>query len=246
MTLLLMTGTIRPATGARELVRTNVEDRIADYRIALTHNVELLRQGVIKGLIFAENSGFGMEPFFDLVPDADIRGRVELISYDAKQSPTETRFMGEINLLQTALNRSRLFDATSDGHIWKVTGRYIVRNLRSILGHSEGDYDMILHCRDYPMRYVDFGLVGFRCSAAAAIVDRIASVERLEQLDERVVRSMIDDGQLEGFAIRPRLSHIPDFAGIRGSDNRSYQGVRYRLRYMVRSIAHRLFPKVWI
>lgn len=246
MTLLLMTGTLSPAKGARQLARVNVTDRIADYKMALQHNLGLLRKGVISGLAFVENSGYGMADFENIVTSSGMGDRVDLISYDAQQSADEPRFLGECNLLREAFARSDLIRNSTDSHVWKITGRYIVRNLASILRHSEGNNDLILHCRNYPMRYVDFGLVGFARSRAPTIIARVLGGGSLQNTDERAVRDMIDNGVFNDMKVRQRMSQVPDFAGVRGVDNSSYEGVRYRLRYHIRSIVHKITPWVWV
>ena len=246
MTILLMTGTLNPAKGARELARVNVADRIADYKKALKHNLGLLDQGVIAGLAFVENSGYGMQDFENIVSASGVGDRVDLMSYDARQSGEEPRFLGECKLLSHAFTRSDLIRNASDSHVWKITGRYIVRNLAAILRDSEGNNDLILHCRNYPMRYVDFGLVGFRSFLAQSIVARILGFGSLQDTDERAVRDMIDNGVFADMKIRQRFSHVPDFEGVRGVDNSSFGGVRQRFRYHLRSIVHKIAPRVWI
>jgi hypothetical protein len=246
MTVLLMTGTIRPADGARELARVNVADRIADYRLALQHNLGLLRQGVISGLGFFDNSGHGMEPFETMVRDSGVAGQVELVSYAACHPAGASRFFGECGLLREAFARSALVAGTSDSHVWKITGRYIVRNLSGIIRASEGDNDLILHCRNHPIRYVDFGLVGFSRRHAATIIERILQQPSVQDRDERMVRDMLDAGGFRDLKVRPRFSAVPDFVGVRGSDNASYEGFRYRLRFRLRSVAHKLLPRVWL
>lgn len=246
MTTLLMTGTIRPQAGARELSRTAVEDRLEDYRLGLKHNVRLLRRGDIGGVVFVENSGYGVERFADLVGDPAISDRVELISYRGAQPPGQTRFAGECHLLRHAFRHSRLIRADTEGYLWKITGRYTVVNLVAIVRGSEGLDDLILHCRDYPIPYVDFGLVGFRATHAEEIVDRILATPGLDDLDERMIRQMLDEGRFADMKVRSRFSRVPNFRGVRGSDSASYGGLKYQAQFGLRSVVHRLAPAVWL
>lgn len=245
MSVLIMTGTIQPKQGARELARTDVPSRVADYRVSVAHHLSLVQQGVLSGLVFVENSGYGMEPFTDMLTD-DLAERAELISYDAQQAPQEPRFWGECKLLKEAFRRSRVINSSTDTHVWKVTGRYIVRNLSAILRRSEEDNDLMLHCRNHPMRYVDFGLAGFSREKAEQIMDRVLQRQNDEDIDERMLRTMVDDGSFADLRLRQRLSHVPDFRGVRGSDNRSYGGFRYRVKFLLRSLVHHTMPAVWI
>ncbi len=246
MTILLMTGTISPPKGARELARANVADRIADYKVALQHNLCLLREGVISGLAFVENSGYGMADFERTVTDSGLGDQVELISYDARQSEDEPRFMGECHLLREAFAQSELVHKSNDSHVWKITGRYVVRNLAAILRKTQGNNDLILHCRNYPMRFVDFGLVGFARKQAPTIIERVLGSGSLKFTDERIMRDMIDKGAFKDMKVCQRMSEVPDFAGVRGIDNSSYDSFGYRMRYQIRSVLHKTMPWVWV
>ena len=246
MSLLLMTGTIRPNANSKNLARTAVADRIEDYKQGLEFNIELLRRGDISSLVFVENSGEGMDAFSATVADSGISDRIELISYDAQQSQKEGRFVGECKLICEALSRSSLIKSCGESHVWKVTGRYTVKNLASILKHSSSDKDLLLHCRNYPMRYVDFGLAGFRLSTARDILNRILQRVKTLRDDERVLREMIDDGSFDDLSVSQRLPRVPNFYGVRGLDNSSYGGLRYRTLFAARSILNLTMPRIWI
>lgn len=246
MPVLLMTGTIQPQPGARELSRVNVDDRIADYRKGLAFNMDLLRSGDISELVFVENSGAGMSAFEPDVHASGLEDRIELISYDANQPEGETRFLGECKLLQHAFATSRLIRDSIAEQVWKVTGRYIVRNLGTILRKSDPKGDMSVHCRDYPMRFVDFGIAGFRRETASTILHRILDRVSGRAVDERIIRDMMDDGSFQDMTVRPRLARVPNFIGVRGVDNASYGGLRYRLLYHARSMTNAVLPSVWI
>jgi len=246
MTIVLMTGTIRPNAGTPLLSRTNVEDRIKDYLTAFDYYLGLLSRGEISALVFVENSNFGMERFAQHCAGHSKASRIELISYDGKQSPGESRFVGETKLLRDAFRMSEIINSGKESHVWKVTGRYIIRNLVRIIRTDERDNDLILNCRDYPMRYVDFGLVGFSTRNGRSIVDRIVDLTTSASSDEREVRNMIDGKEFADLKIRKRFSYVPDFIGVRGSDSSSYGGLRYRLLYLGRSLARRIVPWVWV
>lgn len=246
MPTLLMTGTIAPPRDAPELAVRDVAARIDAYREALSFNLGLLAQGVIGRLVFVENSDHGMAPFADLV-GPELSEDVALVSYDGiGAGPATTRFHGECLLLRHAFRIVPGLDDDASGPVFKVTGRYRVRNLAALLGGTGADFDVALHCRNRPMRYVDFGIAGFRPSRAAAFLDRVLARPGIEAADERVLREMMDEGRFEGLDVRTRLSRVPDFLGVRGSDGTSYAGLRYRLKYLLRAAAHRAMPNVWI
>lgn len=247
MATLLMTGTIAPPQDARELAARDVAGRIASYREALSFNLGLLARGEIDRLVFVENSGHGMDAFTDLTDAQADAGAVTLLSYDGMEAgSTGTRFFGECKLLRHAFHTVPGLADDARGPVFKITGRYVVRNVVSILRRMGSAFDVALHCRNHPMRYVDFGMAGFRPSRATDFLDRVLARPGIEDTDERVLREMMDEGAFDDFSVRPRLSQVPDFLGVRGSDGASYGAPKYRLKYLLRAASHRAVPGLWI
>ncbi|MDO5703842.1 MAG: hypothetical protein Q4G49_02060 [Paracoccus sp. (in: a-proteobacteria)] len=249
MTLLVMTATIKPPSNALLLTRTHVGARIEDYRRGLRHNLALVRAGVVSGVVFVDNSGHGTAEMQETVADepGDLAGKVELISYDAQlDKNVQTRFAGECKLLSHAFQNSRMILTATASHVWKVTGRYVVRNLGRIISADYGDSDLIVHCRNRPSRFVDFGLAGFRRNRATELIGRVLDWPDVERLDESIIRKMIDGGSFDDIRVAQRFAAIPDFSGVRGSDSASYDGLAYRAKFMARVTANRLFPRLWI
>lgn len=244
MTTLLMTGTIAPLDGARELVMRGVAERIEGYRAALSFNLRLLERGVIDRLVFVENSGHGMEAMDDLVSGDP---RVTLLSCDGLEAGRgATRFFGECGLLRHAFRHVEGLKDDAQGAVFKVTGRSVVRNLAAIFSGTAARFDVALHCRNYPMRYVGLRLAGIRPSRALDFLDRVLAWPGIEDQDERILRQMMEQGTFDGLDVQPRLSRVPDFIGVRGSDGASYGGLRYRLKYALRAGMQRAAPAIWI
>lgn len=248
MALLVMTATIRPPSNAPQLTRTDAEARLADYRRGLQHNLALLRKRVVSGIVFVDNSAYGTERLEDIVAGAeDLRGRIELISYDARLGEMQqSRFAGECKLLAHAFDSSALIRGSDDAHVWKVTGRYVVRNLGAIIAADYGRADLIVHCRNRPKRFVDFGVAGFARTRAAEIMGRVLASPHLEYRDEAVIREGVDGAMFADLQVARRFAEIPDFSGVRGSDSASYDGSLYRMKYLARVTANRVFPQLWI
>jgi len=245
--ILLLTGTIAPSTMAPSLGRTDALVRLNDYKNALRQNLQLIGD-LFDKVVFVENSGYGMGAFEPIVERAELQRSVELISFDdVSQKPGVTRFCGETRLMLEALQRSEFIrDLPGDAFIWKLTGRYTVRNIKRILGGADNCADVFLHCRKTPSRYVDYGLVGLRKSAARPFVDRISGRSDFEEVSEDILCSMLDDGAFGDLKISRRFTHIPDFSGVRGYDQASYDGIQYRLKFFIRQVANRLAPGLWL
>lgn len=245
---LLMTGTIVPPSDAPVLERVDPDARIGDYRRALAFNIEQLEAGAIDRIVFTENSGYGMAPFEEMTAKSRKAEAIELLSYDGMSGTKGiSRFCGETRLMHWSLENSQLIRQLSDDdRIWKVTGRYLVKNLKPIVANAPGEGDLFFHCRNRPLAFIDYGFVGIRKGIAGAYLSEVMELPRFEEIGEAHLRQSIDAGGFSDFKIVPRLARVPDFSGVRGYDQASYDGLSYRLKFLFRSVAHRMVPSLWI
>lgn len=246
-TVLLMTATVEPPPNAHDLARVDVSQRIADYRAGILENMRQLSAGTFDRLVFVDNSGFGVEPFQNLLEGYEKADRVELYSYSGNEAVrTGSRLIGECRLIEHALDNTRTFSMAGIARFWKITGRYKVRNMRKIMAGVLPGHDFYVHCRNIPSQFVDFGFVGFDRVRAKAVLNAILTGGRREFLDEADLYQMIAGPVFEDFAVSRRLPAVPDFSGFRGYDNASYDGLQQRVKFLLRSFVHRLFPRIWI
>jgi len=246
-TILFLTGTIAPAEGTPLLHRCAVRDRIADYQEALAFYIGLLRRGVFQRIVFVENSGYGVSPLESVVAQAGAVERVELISYRAPPvRENESRLLSEFHLIEHGLSAARTLREAGEAAIWKVTGRYIVRNLATILGRSPPGMDLYVHCRAFPKPYIDFMITGYALSAAPEILARLTRGNVHSRDYMRWLRQGIDGDLLDGFKVSRRLPVIPDLRGRRGKDGVSYGRVDHRAKYLMRQAVDRVCPSLWI
>jgi hypothetical protein len=246
MTVLFLTATITPPRDAPLLKRTDVRLRIDDYKTAFAHYCNEIGQAGYDRIVFVENSGYGVEFLSPIAKAANASDRVEVLSYKGLLAGA-TRFYGECSLLKYGFETSRFIRESGPGAIvWKVAGRYIVPNLAAIIKGASGAADFYCHCRNWPMRYVDFCAAGFRTRSALEILDVILSEPDVRGKDEAVLRDLIDEGKLARFRIEPRFARIPDFVGVRGRDNADYQSPAHRMKYFLRVAASRVAPRLWL
>ncbi len=242
-----MTGTFQPSANSIRLSRVNVAERIEDYKKGFRFHLGLVRRGVFDRLLFVENSGYGMQDFEPLVNSYALQDKVQLLSYKEEENDTPTtRFFGECRLLKYALDKGDWWRNAEPAFVWKVTGRYIVRNIEKIIKGVPGTATLVLHCRNRPMEYVDFGLAGFREDIGRRFLSLALARPEVSTSDERLIRIMMKEGRFGDIELAPRFPEIPDFSGIRGSDNARYDGVNYRLKFVCRRLANRIFPRLWI
>jgi hypothetical protein len=243
--ILLMTSTIAPAAGVHALKRVDPLERLSDYQRALGFYLELLARGDIDSIVYVDNSGYDLGSLRALVARAGLQQGVEFISYRSDVPPQHNRLYLEGHLIEHFLCTSKKLKANPGATVWKVTGRYIVRNFGRIVRHCEanGDQDVSLNFRNYPYRVVDFYLVGFKVPAYRRLIgERLEEFKGLED-GEKTLRRILDDAQ--GMKILRRLP-VPRLEGTRGWDGSPYGGPVDSLKYYVRAAGAILMPSVWI
>lgn len=138
--IVVLTATITPRSGQKNLAIGNPLDRLSDYQKAISFYQSLLDSGAIKGLVFAENSGHDLATLQRLFPDP----RIEWLStYDLNYPSRYHRGYGEFRLIDYAMkNSSTVAGLAVDEVVWKVTGRYIIENLHNVIRFAPKRFDL--------------------------------------------------------------------------------------------------------
>ncbi len=238
--LLLITSTIAPSKGVPNLARTDPSERLKDYQRAFGFYLQALDRGDVDAIVYVDNSGFDLSSLQQMAGSK----RVEFISYRSEIPADNNRFFLEAHLIEHFLDNSQFLRATPDAHIWKVTGRYIIRNFRRIVRGCPESRDICINLRNRPIPTVDFYLVRFRQDAYRKLVtSRLSSFAGLQD-DERALRKVID--ATKDKRILRRLPATPRIDGVRGWDGSTYDGLKGTIKYYARAACASLLPFVWI
>jgi len=243
----MMTATIKPDRSP-DLVRTNPIERLGDYARALSFYLRFIDRPLY-GIVFVENSNSDVETLRSLVASQGMSSRVEFIdNYGAHTYSDKGRAYGEFKLLDYAMQRSAL--AGQANVVWKITGRYIVKNLPEMI-HSAPDFDVYCDMKSHPLRWMDMRLIAWRPEIYDLVFRGIAD-ELNESLGERIMRDFLPQRvaalMSTGREIRvvQRFRKEPRVDGIRGYDNRNYSVGRNLAKYYLRSFGRTIFPWYWI
>ena len=119
--ILLLTGTIAPATGMAYTALTDPQVRLQQYLRAIRYYLSATRLKIV----FVENSGTDITAWFKKEIDS---GRLEIYSYtETPDSIALGKGMGETNIISFAITHSpAIRDADQ---IIKITGRHVVKNI---------------------------------------------------------------------------------------------------------------------
>lgn len=238
--LLLITSTIAPTKGVPNLARTDPLERLKDYQLALGFYLKALDRGDVDAIVYVDNSGYDLSSLRQMAGDR----KVEFISYRSDVPAENNRFFLEAHLIEHFIKNSAFLSAAPDAHVWKVTGRYIIRNFRRIVRGCPESRDICINLRNRPIPTVDFYLVRFKQAAFRRLVTtRLADFEGVHN-DERALRKVIDANP--DTSILCRLPATPRIDGVRGWDGTTYEGLKGTLKYYARAACASLLPFVWI
>jgi hypothetical protein len=244
-----MTATITPPANARERVRDDPLLRLRDYEAALRFYVTLLGPGLDR-IVFAENSSSDLSSLARICEEAGKRDAVEFISFYGLDYPPEYgRGYGEFRLLDYAMDHSTALGAFGPRDvIWKVTGRYIVRNLLDLFRTIPRSFDLYCDLRDRPMPWMDTRLFAVTRGGYDRLIrgtySRLAESE-LRSSPEKEMRRHIGSLLPTG-GIIPRFCTEPLVDGIRGNDGQNYARGKNLAKYMLRAAARKIAPFLWI
>jgi len=246
MNILILSATIQPPNNARNLKRLNVEDRKQDYLKAFRFYINALRSHIVDFIIFTDNSDYDLR-FLEHAIDPDIQNYVELISYHGLDySPDKGRGFGEFKLLDYTMNHSRIIQLHGNkSTIWKITGRYQLKNINKLIHSFPSDKLFLCHCRNHPIYWCDTYVLawtmGFYRNHLAGVYHQLDESSGHASA-ESYFREHIDS--LDSSGIQKRFSHLPQLIGVRGYDNRSYE--QEYLKHMVRAVMNKIYPWLWI
>jgi hypothetical protein len=246
--ILLLTATVQPPADVRSLVRRDPRVRLADYLGAFEFYLDELRAGSADSLVLCENSGFSLSCFEALARQRGLQDRVECISFCGLDHPGRYgRGYGEFKLVDQAMATSSLIALGGrQAVVWKVTGRYQVRNIAALIRSRPAHADLYCNAHNWPRPYIDLYTMGWTRAGHEDIVSGLHDSLRQDNSPksaERRFREVIDGHPCRARIVL-RFRHVPLIDGIRAGDNRDFRDAR--ARYVVRVLALRLMPGVWL
>jgi hypothetical protein len=242
--ILLMTATITPHN-ARNLARTDPVARLQDYNEALGFYLGLMDRP-LHGIVFVENSNSDVSTLRQLVASRGLTGRVEfLCNYGVHLYSEKGRAHGEFKLLDYAMSASNMvMDAGVNDVVWKITGRYTVKNLASMIATAPRSFDAYVDMKDHPRRWMDMRLMAWTASGYDRIFRGVAD-DLDSKTHEKLMREYLPK-RAQGARLVPRFSKEPFIDGVRGWDNNNYSNGKELLKCYVRGVGRVLAPWYWM
>lgn len=249
--ILLLSATITPKVGVPNLKRTDPSSRLQDYERSLQFYLSLLNQ-CCDGIIFAENSNSDISKLQKLVQEANLSDQVEFVVFDGLDYPPRyDRGYGEFKLIDYAMENSKLLsNRTERTIVWKVTGRYIIRNIQQIITRQPPNFDIYCNYRNIPKHWVDTFLIAWTPEAYQACLRGVYHKLKLnvpgvppKAAAEELLRTWLD--QQSNIQFARRFKFTPHIDGVRGADNKGYS-TDHLWKFRVRSSVNTIFPWLWV
>ena len=244
-----MTATITPPAGAPQLVRTDPAARLRDYDAALAFYLGLIGRGLDR-IVFVENSDSDLTALRERCAQRGHADAVEFISFQGLDYPAaHGRGYGEFRLMDYGTAKSQTLAGFGDYDIvWKITGRYICRNLAKMIRTAPDFFDLYCDLKNHPMPWMDLRLFAFTRGGYDRLLRGIypeLSEMKLSASPETFMRRHIGN-LLATNNIIPRFRTEPIIDGIRGNDGRNYSQGRNRSKYAIRVLARKVARFLWI
>ncbi len=245
---LVLTATITPPQGVTNLSRVDPGIRLDDYCRAFDFYCRLLAKGTISRLIFAENSGSDISRLRDQAEHYGVSRNTEFISHRGLDYPPEYgRGYGEFKLIDRVMKSSVLIqNLQAHENIWKITGRYILRNIATIIATRPHNADFYCHCRDIPIPWTDLFVLSWNKKGYDEVLDDIYLHLRESSIHgpcEQGFRKLIDERRIKSNIVK-RFRTIPQLEGYRGVDGHRYEKMNLKLK--MRKLANVFAPWLWI
>lgn len=248
--VLLLTATITPPEGAPLLSRTDPKSRLQDYEKALEFYLQLIGKG-IDAIVFAENSNSDVSSLQNIVHQSGLEDKVEFLVFEGLDYPVNySRAYGEFKLIDYTMAHSSTINQHKDNLLlWKITGRYIIKNIAKIIARKPSNVDIYVNLRKYPIPWADMYLLVWTTKAYEAffgkILDKMIAEPTFQVHPEQVFIDLLEQ-PLENLKVKKRFNVVPLIDGFRGSDNQNYSQGRNLRKYYIRSIVNKLLPWLWI
>lgn len=246
--ILVMTATITPPMDAPGMVRLDPVIRMEDYKTALSFYLSQIG-GCIDQIIFVENSGSDVSALRASVKDHGEEERVLFYVYDGLDYPSVYgRCYGELRLLDEIMSASIVAKWPVGTMFWKVTGRYKVVNLETMIRNRPVNIDFYCDVRTagqrpwLDMRFMAWTRLGYEAVLRGVFEGVREDANHFRPGEETAYR-----------LIKPRLAdtkswsiwtHEPRIDGVRAYDGKNWSRGRQLVVYWLRSLQRRALGRV--
>lgn len=223
---LLLTATISPEAGQSSLFIQDPGKRLSEYEKALEYYYRNFERLHISGLIFVENSGFDLGLISKKYPSDNF----EWIS--APRTPLAGgvhRGYGEFLMIDYAFRHSLYLRAMSSPDVvWKVSGRYILKNIGRMILFAPDRYDVYAAINT---NWVELSVISWSKRGFLEYFQPVIGEMKVDFPPEVVLSRFLSDAGLPN--VVSKFNWLPYIDGRRGVNGVPYMSGRAVLRHFV-------------
>jgi hypothetical protein len=224
--ILLMTSTIRPRPNQPQLKVADPEERLAEYARALEFQCRLLERGVIDHIVYADNSGYDLAGLAARFSSPAIQW---ISFYDLDYDPAYHRGYGEFRLIDRAHRDSRILANMSGGdRVWKITGRYFVRNLPTIIALTPRSFSLLCQMRG---PWAEMSVMAWSGAGYDRFIRDVWRDFATGMAPELILAERLHGANTTTCGIVKSFFWPPVIVGRRGTDGGQFQGCMSALRF---------------
>ncbi|MEC5399290.1 hypothetical protein [Uliginosibacterium sp. H1] len=250
---LVMTATVQPPSGMPGSVRNDPQLRLREYleafRFYLTVDDALVDQ-----IVIMENSDADLSPFARVAAEQGSTKRLQLINTSSEYPASKGKGYGEFRMVDEGLSRLIASGAVQmDTPMWKLTGRLKLLNIAEMLATAPAGYGFYCDLRKVPLigerlggnDWMELRVFSFTPAAYDAC---LRGQYGKSYVLEKAFFTLLTGPEAAGGKARvvPRFRRQPRLAGVSGHSNKSYEGLGYRAKNTLRSVARVLAPRLWL
>lgn len=226
--ILLLTSTIQPKPDQPHLKLADPAERLRDYLAALEFQNHLLQRGVVDRIVYVDNSGYDLTPLRTRFPSPNI----EWISfYGLDYDASYHRGYGEFSLIDHGFaHAATLRDMENSDRVWKLTGRYVVKNLARVIALTPRRFD--LYC-NVDRGWAEMGFMAWSRRGYETHIQNLWQYFATDKAPELILADRLKNPSAQQSRVFKTFFWAPFIVGRRGFDGTSFQGRFTPLRFLL-------------
>lgn len=235
--IVLLTSTIQPKLDQPQLVLSNPLERLEDYRKALIFYSSLLNENIIQKIIFVDNSSYDLK---DLIAQFS-NPAIEFISfYGLDYSSSYHRGYGEFKLIDYAFDHSTFIkNSRNEAVIWKVSGRYIVKNFKTVIKLAPRSFDLYLDTRK---NWVEMSVMAWNSVGYQKVIKNVCEEFKTGMAPELILAKKIKSAATGGAKIVNPFTWPTYLIARRGTDGKYFESRFTPINFLIKAL---LLLMIW-
>jgi len=232
--IVLLTATIKPNLNQHKLIVNDSNERLLEYIKAMKFYNLMLNLNVIDNVVFVDNSGYDLSNLSSMFCNE----KIEFLSfYDLDYPSDYHRGYGEFRLIDYAYKNSSIINGlVENDRVWKITGRYIIRNISRFIRFSPCNFDFYVNINDRKSKWVDMEIMCWNKKGYELLICDMWHNFSSPLPPEMVIFNIIEKVDIKKLYIINKFYYPLLILGRRGGDGSTFMGRFGLVRYVLQLV----------